>query len=190
MLAVHLSWASSSLEARLVKTLIDTGRVEIDSRDSTGRTPLSWAAESFHLSGEFTNGEWVPSDWTTPPSENPVEMLLATGRADVNSRDSTGRTPLSWAAGSPKSIFTVSWLLKTGRVDVNSRDNNGRTPLWWAAQHGSWLVIEKLFNSGQVKIGSELQAYVPIPVRFGKAPREELLKMLSAESKGESSGHG
>ncbi|KAK7220776.1 hypothetical protein V2G26_008779 [Clonostachys chloroleuca] len=117
-------------------------------------------------------------------------MLLNTGRADVNSRDNNGRTPLSWAAGSPKSLFTVSMLLNTGRVDINSRDDNGRTPLWWAAQPGSWLVVEKLFNSGQVKIGSELQACVPVAVRFSKARREELLKMLSAECKGESSGHG
>ncbi|CAG9999233.1 unnamed protein product [Clonostachys byssicola] len=186
-----LSWASSlsSLGARLVRTLLDTGRVEVDSRDGTGRTPLSWAAETFHLQGKFTNGEWVPTSWTIAPSRNTVQMLLDTGRADVNSRDDTGRTPLSWAAGSPKSLFTVSMLLNTGRVDVNSRDDNGRTPLWWAARHGSWLVVEKLFNSGQVKIGSELQSCVPVAVRFSKARREELLKVLSAESKGESSGH-
>ncbi|CAH0052035.1 unnamed protein product [Clonostachys rhizophaga] len=186
-----LSWASAMPDGgnELVTMLLDTGRVEIDSRDSTGRTPLSWAAASSHLRGQFTNGEWVPHSWPKASHKSVVDVLLDTGRADIESRDNTGRTPLSWAAGSPKSLITVTMLLKTGRVDVNSRDDNGRTPLWSAAQHGSWLVVEKLFNSGQVRIGSELQACVPLAVRFSKAWREELLKMLSVESKGKSSGH-
>ncbi|CAH0052972.1 unnamed protein product, partial [Clonostachys solani] len=185
-----LSWASSASRLVAASMLLDTGRVEVDSRDSTGRTPLSWAAASYHLDGKFTNGEWVPSSWKEPSSKSVVEILLDTGRAEVDSRDNTGRTPLSWAAESPKSLITVMMLLKTGRVDVNSRDDNGRTPLWWAARHGSWLVVERLFNSGQVKIGSELQTCVPLAVRFSKARREELLKMLSVESEGEGSGHG
>jgi ankyrin repeat protein len=52
---------------------------EVDSKDIYSRTPLSWAAGNGH--------------------EAVVKLLLATGKADIDSKDSGyGRTPLSWAA--------------------------------------------------------------------------------------------
>ncbi|KAH8710035.1 ankyrin repeat-containing domain protein [Phaeosphaeriaceae sp. PMI808] len=33
----------------VVKLLLETGKVDIDSKDENGRTPLSWAAEGGHL---------------------------------------------------------------------------------------------------------------------------------------------
>jgi Ankyrin repeats (3 copies) len=51
----------------------------LDLKDSYGRTPLWWAAEKGH--------------------EAVVKLLLETGKADVDSKDTEhGRTPLSWAA--------------------------------------------------------------------------------------------
>ena len=65
-----------------------------------------------------------------------VELLLETGRVDVNiSPDREGETPLWWAArGEYQDI--IMKLLDTGQVDVNVRDINGLTPLWFAARHG------------------------------------------------------
>ncbi|VUC37866.1 unnamed protein product [Clonostachys rosea] len=188
-----LSWASSTPEGGgpVVRTLLATGRVEVDSRDNTGRTPLSWAVASSDSAGIYNNGQWESRPGLTfAPHDSTVQLLLDTGRVDVNSRDSTGRTPLSWAAETPKALDAVRMLLKTGQVEVNSRDDNGRTPLWWAAQHGSWRVVESLFRSGQVKIGSKLQDGPPLFFMFSKAWREELLEMLSAESEGERSVYG
>ena len=63
----------------VVKLLLATGKVDIDSKDTKyGQTPLSWAAEGGHKAV--------------------VELLLATGKVDVDSKDTSGRTPLSWAA--------------------------------------------------------------------------------------------
>ena len=62
-----------------------------------------------------------------------VKLLLDTGEVDINSRDYSSRTPLSFAAqGGHETV--VKLLLDTGEVDVDSRDNSGRTPLSFAAQ--------------------------------------------------------
>ena len=64
----------------MVKLLLETGKVDVDSKDKDyGRTPLSWAAAGGH--------------------EAVVKLLLETGKVDVDSKDRYGRTPLSWAAG-------------------------------------------------------------------------------------------
>ncbi|KAF1935355.1 hypothetical protein EJ02DRAFT_329775, partial [Clathrospora elynae] len=51
-----------------------------------------------------------------------VKMLLEIGNADVNSKDSTGQTPLSWAAKKWHKAV-VKMLLETGKVDVDSKDS-------------------------------------------------------------------
>ncbi|KAI5457669.1 hypothetical protein BGZ63DRAFT_416787 [Mariannaea sp. PMI_226] len=87
---------------------IDGGRVDIDTRDSRGRTPLSFAAEFGHM--------------------DVIELLLPTDKVDVNARDNFGQRPLSFAARNGRTNV-VKLLLATGRVDVDARDNLGRTPL-------------------------------------------------------------
>jgi ankyrin repeat protein len=75
-----------------------------------------------------------------------VKVLLATGKVDVDSKDTWhGQTPLSWAAkGGHEAVVKV--LLATGRADVNSKDNSGRTPLSWAAE-GEHESVVKLLQS-------------------------------------------
>ena len=58
--------------------------------------------------------------------------MLATGKVDVDSKNSDGQTPLERAAdGGHEAV--VRLLLATGKVDVNSKDVYGRTPLERAA---------------------------------------------------------
>jgi hypothetical protein len=75
-----LSWAAATGHETVVKLLLDTGKVDIDSKDSDGWTPLRWAAYNGH--------------------EAVVMVLLDTGKVDIDSKDSSRyrRTPLSWAA--------------------------------------------------------------------------------------------
>jgi ankyrin repeat protein len=61
----------------ITELLLERSNAEIDSKDKSGRTPLSWAMEK---------------GW-----ENVVKLLLETGKVDVDSKDNSGRTPLSWA---------------------------------------------------------------------------------------------
>jgi len=47
-----------------------------------------------------------------------VKLLLATGKADVDSKDNEGQTPLSWAALLGHEAV-VKLLLATGKADID-----------------------------------------------------------------------
>jgi ankyrin repeat protein len=61
--------------------------------------------------------------------ETIVKLLLSTGKVDVNAKDKSGRTPLSWAAQKGYEAV-VKLLLGTGKIDVNAKDKDRKTPLW------------------------------------------------------------
>jgi ankyrin repeat protein len=71
-----LWWAATNGHAAVVRLLLATGKVNVDSKDSLDQTPLSQAAANGH--------------------EAVVKLLLNTGKVDVNSRhdDGYGLTPL------------------------------------------------------------------------------------------------
>ncbi|XXH04158.1 Peptide chain release factor 1, mitochondrial [Hypoxylon texense] len=104
--------------------------IDLDPKDSLGRTPLSWAA-------------WEGHDAV-------VKLLLATGQVEVNLKDNYGRTPLSWAAAEGHEAL-VTMLLDTDQVEVDCMDVRGRTPLSWAAKEGNEAVVKLLLATGQVK---------------------------------------
>ncbi|OCK90492.1 ankyrin, partial [Cenococcum geophilum 1.58] len=66
------------------------------------------------------------------------------GEANVNSKDTRGRTPLLLAAENGHEAV-VKQLLKTGKVNVGSKDNiYGQTPLSWAAGNGHEAMVKLL----------------------------------------------
>ncbi|EFX02408.1 nacht and ankyrin domain containing protein [Grosmannia clavigera kw1407] len=132
-----LSLAAENGHEAVVKLLLETGQVDVDSKDTEyGRTPLSWAAKNGH--------------------EAVVKLLLETGQVDVDSKDAEyGRTPLSWAAENGQEAV-VKLLLETGQVDVDLKDIvYGRTPLSWAAENGHEAVVKLLLKTGQVDVDSK-----------------------------------
>lgn len=127
-----LSFAVSNASAAVVKTFLDSGKVDPDSRDTKGRTPLSYAAKD-DLGAT-------------------LRILLESERVDPDSRDNKGRTPLSYAMDE-KNCWTeaiANMLLETDRVDPDSRDHKGRTPLSYAADAGANKIVEKLLSSNRV----------------------------------------
>jgi Ankyrin repeats (3 copies)/Ankyrin repeats (many copies) len=123
-----LSWAARGGHEAVVKLLVETGKVDVDSKVKYhGRTPLSLAAEKGH--------------------EAVVKLLVETGKVDVDSKDSYGRTPLSLAAGGGHEA-AVKLLVDTGKVDVDSKDSYGRTPLLRAAGGGHGAVVKLLQLGG------------------------------------------
>ena len=116
-----------------VKPLLETGKVEADSKDEDGRTALSWAAQDGH--------------------EAVVKLLLETGKVDADSKDKDGRTPL-WQAAQHGYDAIVKLLVETGKVKAGSKGKDGRTPLWCAARHGHEVVIKLLLETGKADADS------------------------------------
>ncbi|KAL6885659.1 putative ankyrin repeat-containing protein [Trichoderma evansii] len=113
--------------------LLDSGKVEPDSRDSDGRTPLSQAASKGY--------------------ESIVKMLLYTGKVEVDSKDKYSRTPLSYAI-SIGSDSIVELLLDTGKAEIDSMDNYGRTPLSQDISRGYTSIVWLLLDQQKAKIDS------------------------------------
>lgn len=74
-------------------------------------------------------------------------MLLNTGKVDVNSKDQSGQTPLSLAAGN-RHEAVVEMLVDTDKVAIESKDLNGWTPLWWAVQNRNKAIVRMLLDKG------------------------------------------
>ena len=121
----ELVWLWLKLEAKLVaKLMAGSAPRDVDSwLDKMGLTPLSWAAANGH--------------------ETVVNLLLGTGKVDVDTKDKFGMTPLSWAAWSGHEAV-VKLLLGTGKADVDAKSNPGWTPLSWAAWSEHEAVVELL----------------------------------------------
>ena len=75
-------------------------------------------------------------------------------KAEVNLKDDSGRTPLSWAAQNGHES-TIKLLLVTGKADVDSKDDYGGTPLSWAAENGREAVIKLLLATGKANVDSK-----------------------------------
>jgi hypothetical protein len=53
-----------------------------------------------------------------------MSHLISAGKVDMDSKDSEGQTPLSWAVGNGHEAI-VKLLLDTGKVDADSKDSGG-----------------------------------------------------------------
>jgi Ankyrin repeats (3 copies) len=74
-----------------------------------------------------------------------LRLLLVNPKVDRDTKDSYGRTPLSWAAANGHEAV-VKLLLETGKVDVDLKDGRDQTPLSRAAANGHEAVVKLLLE--------------------------------------------
>ncbi|KAF3771367.1 hypothetical protein M406DRAFT_11270, partial [Cryphonectria parasitica EP155] len=115
----------------IVSLLLETGKVDVHSRDHIYYTPMFHAIEQGH--------------------ESIVKLLLETGKVDINRADLLGRTALMHAAEKGYEGI-VKLLLETGKVDVNRADSENCTALTCAAEKGYEGIVKLLLETGKVDI--------------------------------------
>ncbi|KAH7175768.1 hypothetical protein EDB81DRAFT_22618 [Dactylonectria macrodidyma] len=134
--------------------------INIDAKDSDGRTPLSWAAErgdeavvrllldgGAHTEAPDKIWGWTPLEWAAVKGHEAVVRLLLDRGAHIEAPDKDGSTPLSGAAAGGHEAV-VRLLLDRG-AHIEAPDKDGSTPLSWAAANGHEAVVRLL----QVYIG-------------------------------------
>lgn len=128
-----LLFCSEKGNTMCLKVLIDGGAsldIARGAKRSQHTTPLILAA---------TNGHVVAS-----------ELILRSERVDLEDRDSSGRTALSWACGEGHSSV-VKILLKF-KADIETtgdgKSSSGYTPLWYAISSKRSDVVRLLLQNG------------------------------------------
>ena len=111
-----------------IQTILDSGLVDVHTKDGYGYTPLHWVAHYNQLE---------------------LAKLLISSGAEVNAKNNDGRTPLHWAACN--NSLTVAQLLISSGAEVNVKDDEGDTPLRWAASRGHQKMQELLISHGGVR---------------------------------------
>ncbi|KAK2766808.1 hypothetical protein FQN54_006122 [Arachnomyces sp. PD_36] len=123
-----LGAAAVTGKAEVARALLETGRVDPDSRYGLDMTPLHLAA--------------------VMGSKEVAQLLRATGRVDIEAKTTDGDeyTPLHFAAreGQPE---MVRFLLEEG-AQVDSRCSNGSTPLILSSSEGQYEATKALIERG------------------------------------------
>ncbi|SCO78518.1 uncharacterized protein FRV6_02731 [Fusarium oxysporum] len=124
----------------------DQVRININGRDSHGRTPLSWAAGGGHegvIQVLLKTGKPDVAWW---PKAIVRLLLLTTGKVNINTKDEEDRTPLWWAVEGGHEAVVRLLLNRGARTKVT--DKEGRTPLLRAAEGGHEAVMSLLLDRG------------------------------------------
>ncbi|KAK5999061.1 putative ankyrin repeat protein [Cladobotryum mycophilum] len=191
-----LSYLCQDLESiDVVKLLVDTGRVDVNSQCGCGTTPLSYAAMRHNVEGVslLLGVDGIEPDipshdgqtlllFSVARSSSPrsiPSLLLATNSVRLNIRCNDGNTPLLLAVTS-RSEALVSLLFATGRVDVEAPCRDSRTVLSFAAENGHLDMVRLLLNVYRAKPDA--------PCNFGRTPlsyaaargRQDGVTLLSA----------
>ncbi|KAM6516691.1 hypothetical protein FALCPG4_014865 [Fusarium falciforme] len=149
--------------------------INIDAKDSDGRTPLSWAASGGHevvvqillKTGKFDIARW--------PKVIVRLLLLVTGKVNVDTKDWNGRRPLSYAAENGHEAV-VRLLLDRG-ARTEAAHNEGRTPLSYAAANGHEAVVRLLLDRGARTEAADMWGQTPL-ARASEKGHEAVVRLL------------
>ncbi|RDW90064.1 ankyrin repeat domain-containing protein [Aspergillus mulundensis] len=135
--------------------------VNVNTADSQGRTPLSYAAEfGYYMFVKLLVSQGAedlsdcskntPLMWAIKAGSSQImEALLKTKHVHLNAINSDGHTPLSLAMRSTETTMGKR-LLQHPEIDANLQNESGWTPLMWTvnAQSSEWVTL--LFGLAKV----------------------------------------
>ena len=78
---------------------------------------------------------------------NKTANLLLTQGVEICAKDTSGLTPLHWAASENANKTARKTVADTGS-EINAKDNKGSTPLHWAAGNNTAEMAKLLLTQG------------------------------------------
>ena len=167
--ALHIATMTKSKTA-VLETLAAKGAV-VNGRNKKGITPLAQAVERkntghiafFAQKGADIHAEDIQGN---TPLTRSIEAGLAIvkpliNNENINSRDSTGNTPLHIAVYKKAPIEQIAFFLEKG-ADVNARNRKGDAPLYPAVQHNNRHAGELLLAKGADVFAANTANYSPL----------------------------
>lgn len=132
--------------------------MNINARDSQGKTALHWAVSDAHMSSDVAklliqvgadpnikdDRGWTPVHWALNYNRHDLVLLLGKSGADMDVTYEDGHTPLHHAW----SNLELTRLLLQAGADVNVTDTHGWTALHHAAFNGKHAVVYELISAG------------------------------------------
>ncbi|KUL86942.1 hypothetical protein ZTR_05311 [Talaromyces verruculosus] len=126
-----LALAAVDGREEVVKLLLETGKVDVNSSDWYGCTALYYAIMERH--------------------DAVIHLLLETGKVDMNYKNPRGCTPLHYGSGyCNEAVVRLMLERYDDYVYVDLKDDFGRTALSIAAEEGSERIISLLLDTGKV----------------------------------------
>ena len=149
--------------------LLDIPEVEVDPKDDSGQTLLSWAAENGHEPlvklllergkaevGSYGNdGLWPMLRPARNWLEAAADLLCETDYDQIGSKGNAFRQTPLWKAISLYHPAVVKLLLETDKVEVDPEDGSGRTPLSWATRDGNEAMVKLLLEIDKADVNSK-----------------------------------
>ncbi|KLU82782.1 hypothetical protein MAPG_01850 [Magnaporthiopsis poae ATCC 64411] len=129
----------------------DKGAVE--AKDRSNLAPLSRTAEKGHEHEAVIQLLLAAEKAGIGERGAVAQLLLTTGKADVNAKNNEGQTPLLWAADNGHAAI-VQLLLTIGKADVEAENGWRETPLLRAAVNGHTTVVQLLLATGKADVNA------------------------------------
>ncbi|RWA14940.1 hypothetical protein EKO27_g228 [Xylaria grammica] len=168
-----LTLAARNDNTEAIRMLCQVGRADVNTRNNKGWTLLREATQYgdaatvqclLELGADpnvADNSRRVPLMLAARSGNNKaVRMLCQVGRANVNTQDKEGETPLH-AATRYRGAATVQCLLELG-ADPNIAADYGSTPLLVAAGSSDYLTLQTLLQCASINVN--------LPGSYGKTP--------------------
>ncbi|KAK6186649.1 hypothetical protein SNE40_005935 [Patella caerulea] len=187
---LHVACEDGCVET--VKLLLNTGRVDIESRNVFDTTPIFKAIRSdkqpvkkldFLISSgakldvKDRNGNSLFHVACEYGCVETVDLLLNTGRVDIESKNSDDKTPIFKAIGSDKQPVEKLGLLISSGAKLDVKDRRSDSLLHVACKYGRVETVEWLLNTGRVDIESKNNddnTPILVAIRSGKQPLEKM----------------
>lgn len=143
-------------DLNLFRILLSKNKIDLDSQDYLGRTPLHHAVEERTLGfsalllehGAPVNAKCglgkTPFHTAIENGRIPVYKILVRHGADVNAVDADLRTPLHYAMF--RGCYIAAEILLRNNANVNAVNKNGETPLHFAIKFRQTHMIELLIS--------------------------------------------